>query len=190
MKKIMILIITFTFVACGPRSAEKNESKSNKNDSIQTQENKSEVKDFEKLGSNLMKNETLNGLKIGLKVSDLKNMLGEPSNKTKNELWGADGEYHQTYEYGKQGIELDMIGKKEADKTINMITIVSPCDYKTSKGISIGTNYQQVKQAYIEFYNPEFSNSESLVAGSVFGGVIFSFENSKVKTIFIGANAE
>jgi hypothetical protein len=67
---------------------------------------------------------------------------------------------------------------------------LSPFDYKTSKGISIGSNYQEVEKAYKDYVNAEFSNKESIVAGSIYGGVIFSFKNGKVTSIFIGASAE
>jgi uncharacterized lipoprotein YehR (DUF1307 family) len=192
MMKVLILVLTLTIVACGQRSAEKSASKSGNSDSkkIHMTDDKPESKDFEKLGFDLMKNETLDKLKLGLKLSDLINILGEPNVKTNNEFWGADGEYHQTFKYSSMGIELDLIGENEGDKIVNMITIQNPCDYKTTKRISVGNDYQDVKEAYKEYLNPEFSNSESIVAGSIYGGVIFRFENGKVKSIFIGASAD
>lgn len=192
MKKLFILFVTIALVSCGQKVAEKKTDQSVNADSVKTQvEDKNlEAKDFEKLGAKLMEEETVGKLKIGLKASDLTGILGKPSEKTKNELWGADGEYHQTYKYSKLGVELDMIGKKESDKVVNMITVMSPCDYKTSKGISIGSNYQDVEKAYKEYLNTASSNKESIVAGSIYGGMIFSFKNEKVSSIFIGASAE
>lgn len=190
--KFLILFMTISLVGCGQRSTEKKINQSVNCDSIKIQNSndKSVSKDYEKLGFDLMKNETLDKLKLGLKVSALTNFLGEPSDKSKNELWGADGEYHQTYKYSNLGIELDMMGEKESDKVINMITIVNQCEFKTSKGISIGSSYQEVEQVYNDYLNSNFSNRESIVAGSIYGGVIFSFEKGKVKSIFIGASAE
>jgi hypothetical protein len=192
MVKVLTLVLTLSLVACGQRSADKDASKSGNVDSIKIQktDDKTESKDFEKLGFDLMKNETLDKLKLGLKLSDLINILGEPNVKTNNELWGADGEYHQTFKYSGMGIELDMIGENEEDKTVNIITVQNPCDYKTTKGLSIGSDYEDVKETYKEYLNPEFSNSKSIVAGSIYGGVTFIFENGKVKSIFIGASAE
>jgi hypothetical protein len=62
--------------------------------------------------------------------------------------------------------------------------------FRTSKGISIGSSYQEVEQAYKDYMNPEFSNRESIVAGSIYGGVVFSFEKGKVKSVFVGAASE
>lgn len=190
--KVLTLVLTLFLVACAQRSADKDTSKSGNVDSIKIPktDDRAESKDFEELGFNLMKNETLDKLKLGLKLSDLINILGEPNVKTNNELWGADGEYHQTFKYSSMGIELDMIGENEEDKTVNMITVQIPCDYKTTEGISIGSDYEDVKEAYKGYLNQEFSNSESIVAGSIYGGVTFRFENGKVKSIFIGASAE
>ena len=192
MKKLFILFLAIAFVACGQTDVEKKADQPVNADSVKAKSDDKnlETKDYEKLGAKLMEEETVGNLKIGLKASDLTSILGKPSEKTKNELWGADGEYHQTYKYSKLGVELDMIGKKESDKVINMITIVSPCDYKTSKGISIGSNYQDVEKAYKDYLNTEFSYKESIVAGSNYGGVIFSFKNEKVASIFVGASAE
>jgi len=147
-------------------------------------------KDFDALGFDLMEKETLGTLKLGLKLSELKNILGEPNIIKENVLWDADGEFHQTIIYSNYGIELDMMGKKEMDKIINMITVESPCEYKTGRGVAIGSNYQDVEKLYKDYINPTFSDNEIIIAGSVYGGVIFKFEKEKVKSIFIGASAE
>ncbi len=192
MKRLFILFLAIAFVACGQTDVEKKADQPVNADSVKAKSDDKnlEAKDFEKLGAKLMEEEMVGKLKIGLKASDLTSILGKPCEKTKNELWGADGEYHQTYKYSKLGVELDMIGKKESDKVVNMITVMSPCDYKTSKGVSIGSNYQDVEKAYKDYLNTASSNKESIVAGSIYGGVIFSFKNEKVSSIFVGASAE
>ena len=189
---MITLFISFTFVACGQGNIENKITQIGNPDSINTKicSEKPDSTDYEKLGFELMKRESLGKLKLGLTSLDFTGILGAPDNKSPNELWGADAEYHQTYLYTKLGIELDIIGEKEADKKINMITISNPCNYKTSRGISIGSDYREVEQAYKEVLNSKFSNAEQIVAGSIYGGVIFSFENGKVKAIFIGASAE
>lgn len=184
--RILILLVPIILMACGHGNSDK------KIESFKagSAENRSESKDFLKLGLELMQSESLNELKIGLNVTELAKVLGEPNEKSKSELWGADGAYHQTFKYSNLGIELDLTGEKEADKIVNMITIVSPCNYKTNKGISIGSDYRDVEQAYKDYLDRDFSNSTSLVAGSIYGGLIFGFTNGRVKTIFIGASAE
>ena len=48
-----------------------------------------------------------------------------------------------------------------------------------------------MKAAYADAIDPESgAEDESIVAGSVYGGVIFSMRDGKVEEIFIGAAAE
>ena len=92
--------------------------------------------------------------------------------------------------YKKLGIELDMIGDNDESKKVNMITVKKPCDYKTNKNIYIGSKISELKAAYGKYYNKEFSDKETFVAGSIYGGVIFTLKNNVVESIFIGAGAE
>jgi hypothetical protein len=62
---------------------------------------------------------------------------------------------------------------------------------QTEKGIRIGSTEQEVNEAYGRFRNAEESKQgEVFVAGSVFGGLIFTFQQGRVSKIFIGAAAE
>lgn len=185
--KILILLTTLSLVACG-QNAKTSKTEISQNLSILEQD--SNLKDFEKVGFDLMNRETLNELRLGLDANELIKLLAEPSEKSESELWAADGAYHQTFKYPNHGIEIDLTGEKNVDQKVNMITIYSPCNYKTNKGVSIGSDFKTVEQAYKEYLNPENSNKETIVAGSIYGGLIFRFENEKVKSIFIGISAE
>ncbi len=81
-----------------------------------------------------------------------------------------------------------MIGKTEPK--INSILISEPCTLKTKKQIGIGDSQQAVKAAYADFIDKESSDATTIVAGTVYGGLLFTLEGEKVKTIFIGASAE
>lgn len=190
-KAFIVLIIGSSLLACGLQTRKDNTSQLlDKTASIHTETSKAKSKDYTTLGFELMERETLGDLKLGLKASDVIRLLGVPSTKSKNEEWDADMEYHQSWQYPYLGIELDMIGKNETAKTIHMITIANPCAFQTSKGISIGSSYKSVRRAYSEAYNPDLSNEDTIVVGSIYGGVVFGFENNLVHYIFIGANAE
>lgn len=122
-----------------------------------------------------MENETLNQLKLGLELNQVENILGSTSDIGTNELWEADGAYHQRFIYKNLGIELDLIGDKKNDKVINTITINQPYDFKTSNNISIGSSYNEVEKFYKKYYNKDFSDKDTFVAVSIYGGVIFNF---------------
>jgi hypothetical protein len=189
-----IIIITSIFGCKNEKIIPKEVQTSNLEKIANVKEIKSkpelEGESFEDLGFKLMQTETLNELKLGLTKNQVTNLLGIPSEISENELWEADGEYHQTYYYKELGIELDMMGDVDKLKKINMITITAPCNYRTSRNISIGSTFIEVENAYKSYFNNDFSDKKTFVAGSIYGGVIFNFENEQVQSIFIGAAGE
>lgn len=190
--KISIVFVCLLLISCGANKKPantKNQITSNTyNDSSSITKNPD--KDLEKTGLDIMQTENIGVLKYGLSLSSAKKTLGEPSKKSKTVLWDADGEYHQTYYYASNGIELDIIGNNETGKTVDMLTITEPCSFKTSKNIAIGSSYREVQSAYKDQIDPDNSNQESIVVGSIYGGLIFKFKDQKVTSIFIGASAE
>jgi hypothetical protein len=142
------------------------------------------------IGFYIMENESIGKLKYGLSLQEAIAAYGKPSKETKAILWGADGEYHQTIEFTNKGIELDVIGDPGTPKKVNAITISNPSDLKTSKNIGIGSDYTEVENAYKDQIATDFSNEKAVVIGSICGGLIFTFENGKVTSIFIGSAAE
>lgn len=135
--------------------------------------------------------EKIGPLHLGLSAQAVKQII--PGNPVlgPDELMGADGLYHQEWKYSRAGISLDMISeKKGGPKSIASISVTSPSKLKTPRGIGIGSTEAEVAKAYGPFRNAEDSTPERFVAGSIFGGVIFSCQQGKVSGIFIGAAAE
>ena len=136
--------------------------------------------------------EQVGKLRYGLSEREVKQIIpGKPA-RGPEQWWGADGEYHQEWQYPDRGINLGMVSeKKSGPKSIRSITITSPSTLQTQKGIRIGSTEPEVHEAYGCFRNAEDSRKgEAFVAGSVFGGLIFNFQQGRVSKIFIGAAAE
>ena len=144
--------------------------------------------DYLKLGFDIMKNEAVGFLKIGLAAAEVLAGLGEPADKSPIRIWGADGLEHQKWRYPAKGIEFDMV-KRDGAFLVNMISITTPCEYKTKQGIGIGSSVKEVQAAYPNQLNPAV-NDTKLVAGTVYGGIIFGMEGGAVSSIFIGAATE
>ena len=144
--------------------------------------------DYLKLGFDIMKNEAVGFLKIGLAASEVPAGLGEPADKSPIRIWGADGLEHQKWRYPAKGIELDMANRDGAF-LVNRIRITTPCEYKTKQGIGIGSSAKDVQAAYMNQLNPAYSDTK-LVAGTIYGGIIFGLDGGVVSSIFIGAAAE
>lgn len=136
--------------------------------------------------------EQIGKLHIGLSEAEVRQIIPGKPTRGAAQLWGADGQYHQEWQYAGGGITLGMVSEKKGGlKSIDSITITSPSTLKTQRGIGIGSTEAEVVKAYGRFRNAEDSKpGELLVAGSIFGGVMFNFHRGKVSRIFIGAAAE
>lgn len=136
--------------------------------------------------------EEIGELHLGLSETALKKIVPAKPARGEDALMGADDLYHQEWKYPAEGLELDMTSeKKGGTKTIASITVTSPSKLKTQRGIGIGSSEEQVSEAYGRFRNARDSEQfGGFVAGSIFGGAMFGFEQGKVSGIFIGAGAE
>lgn len=199
-KQFLIYLFYLIFISCNDKK-ENNTNEAVVKDSLKTDTlaniNTSKALEKDTLSNNTFESdndisgkESLGELKYGLAFHEVIRIYGKPNTKTKAELWTGDGEYHQTVKYHDEGIELDLIGNSEETKKVNMIKITNPSELKTLKNIGIGSDFNDVEEAYKDLIDKDFSNSEAIVVGSIYGGVIFSFENNKVISIFIGAMAE
>lgn len=137
-------------------------------------------------------NEALGKIKLGRKAADLMPLIGKPDSKGKDTEWGAIGEWVQEWRFKSQGLTLHMASaSKGGAKTVLTITAEAPSKLTTARGIHIGSTIAEVTKAYGKVQDKEGSvPGKTFVAGSVYGGVIFTFASGKVSQIFIGAAAE
>ena len=136
--------------------------------------------------------ERLGGLRLGLSARQLTALLGQPESQGRDVEWAATGDWVQSWHYPKQGLRLDMASTSQGgEKAVLSITATPPCPLATARGIRLGSTAAEVTQAYGDVQDREQSEPDrSFVAGSVYGGVIFTFTDGKVSQIFIGAAAE
>lgn len=140
----------------------------------------------------LLKAEQIGGLRIDLSETEVGKIIPCSLKRWTDTLWGADGLYHQKWDYAACGISLDMVSEKKGGrKTIASIKAVGPSTLRTGKGIGIGSSRQEVINAYQNDINTDHSMpGETVVAGSIYGGLIFSLKNGRVTSLFLGAAAE
>jgi hypothetical protein len=143
-------------------------------------------------GLDLLRTERIGALRIGLSEGEVTKRIHCILKRGPEELWGADGAYHQKWEYVGCGITLGMVSeKKGTPKLVESISLVNPAILRTKRGIRIGSTAQEVMKAYKSQWNREDSKTFGcFVAGSIYGGVLFNFENGKVSRIYLGAAAE
>jgi hypothetical protein len=140
----------------------------------------------------LMKSEKIGELRLGMTEMQVKQILpGQPA-RGPDQHWGADGQYHQKWSYAREGLRLTMVSeKKGGPKTLEMIDCMARCTLKSSRGVGIGSTLADVQKAYAAEFNKEESKLPgTFVAGTIYGGLIFSFKAGKARQMFLGAAAE
>jgi len=137
--------------------------------------------------------ERIGGLRLGLLENDTVASIPCTPKKLKEIYEGATGDYVQTWQFATCGIVLKMSSpKKGAPKSISAITLTKPATFATGRGIRIGSTEQEVLAAYGRYRDADGDSKKGkrFVAGSVYDGIIFDFQDGTVVRIFLGAAAE
>ncbi|WAS94129.1 hypothetical protein [Nannocystis punicea] len=142
----------------------------------------------------ILTRERLGELEIGLAADEVTRLLGAPVRRGRAEMSEATGSYVQQWSWPDRGLELTLdAADKRGPYALAAIRAVAPCALRTARGIGIGDLYKTVEAAYLADRDPEEEQDAlSFVAGSVYSGVIFTFDaqREKVTEIFFGAAAE
>lgn len=140
----------------------------------------------------LLKEERIGPLRVDQPAAEAERLITCPVQRGPVELWGADGDSHQAWTAPACGLTLDLSAAESAGpQTLAAITLTRPSAWKTARGIGIGSTEAEVMTAYGRDHNAEESQAGNLfVAGSVYGGLLFTFEGGRVTQIFLGAAAE
>ena len=160
----------------------------------------------ERLGEERFESPTLGrlgALGLGLPMSDVIAVLGPADEVGEPFEEGATGEIVTTYAWKKLGIRIDSArgsGEPTGDPAgtspttleyARSIDVSAPFPGKTRRGIAIGSSEADVLGAYAAMIDPMATQAgEKVVAGSLFGGMIFEIEGGRVSSIFLGAAAE
>ena len=107
-------------------------------------------------------------------------------------LWEGIGEIIQDWNYAECGVKIQLSTiDTDVAQAVSSITVAAPSEFKTARGISIGSSEEAVFEAYEDQVDPTISElGETFVAGSIYGGLVFTFEEGKVVKMFLGGGAE
>ena len=88
-----------------------------------------------------LEKEQIGKLHIGLSETEVRQIIPGKPTRGAEKWWGADGQYHQEWQYPDGGITLGMVSKKKGGlKSIESLTITSPSILQTQRGIRIGSH--------------------------------------------------
>ncbi len=147
----------------------------------------------------VLDDEQIGGLGLGDSAKKAVTLLGVPVDVDEEYPNEVDGGFTRQWKHSN-GITLNIWTEKseknpdaQTEKgSVGFITVNSPSQAKTRYGIGIGATRSQVLAAYGDCISAEEQNgdSESVLAGTVYGGVLFSMRDGKVESIDVGAMAE
>ena len=134
-------------------------------------------------GADLLEAETLDGLRYGQTEAEVEALWGAPLERTEPEVWGADGLPHTQWTY--DGASLSF-----GDGALETVRVTAPRPGQTLAGVGVGSTAEEVRAAYPDLIDEELSGGDRLVAGSAYGGLIFTLEDGVVTGVTLGATAE
>lgn len=156
---------------------------------------------IEVTGPHIMQDGSIGGIKLDAVAEDVFQLAGQNGfgilQKGEDQIWEAFGQAVQTWNFPRAGISFDMISDEiGGPKSVFSITVTAPCDLATGMGIQIGDSKADVIEAYRAYESTNesadgyFRDSDIHLVGSIYGGMIFTFENGQLSEIFLGAAAE
>ena len=140
----------------------------------------------------LIRSESIGDIKVDMAISDFISLLPCSVEKSEPVLWTGIGEIIQEWRYDECGVKMQLSTiDAKVDQTVSSITVVAPSEFKTARGIGIGSTEEAVFEAYEDQVDPTISElGESFVAGSIYGGLVFTFKEGLVTKMFLGGGAE
>ncbi|PWR00167.1 hypothetical protein [Leucothrix pacifica] len=140
----------------------------------------------------LIRSESFDGLKLDMTIQEFEPLVLCRVEKGEPVLWSGIGEIIQEWNYEDCGIKLQLSTvDPETPQIISSIMVRQPSELETSRGIQIGSTEQEVMEAYADYLDEDYSVAgDTLVAGSIYGGLVFTFKDNLVDSMFLGAGAE
>jgi hypothetical protein len=189
--KILILLSANIFLfllSCGNNGSNQiqNEThKSNQRDSLTVSQDYLVDKGFE-----LMVKESIGEIKCGLSREKIESIFGKPYITSVPVISELDGQLYENVEYTQKGISITYLVKQDSSRVVATYELWDFCNLQTSRNIGFDNSYEEVIKAYKGLINPIGSDSETVVVGSIYGGIVFSFERGKMIRIFVGESAD
>jgi len=152
--------------------------------------------EIEKIGWELMGTEKFGEIKLGIDSISVVEILGQPDSITTVNYWGADGGYHNEWIYNPIGLTIgfnripDHPDSKYHECLTDRMTMTAPSLFSTNRRIQIGSPKIEVMSNYKMAIVDTLGYNNHIVAGTVYGGLIFQFKQDTVVSIFLGAAAE
>ena len=135
----------------------------------------------------LFNSETVGPLRPGLPATLVVRELGPPTSKSTPTYEAATGDYTSAWKWPHAALMLSA-DKPAGPFTARSVSITGPATWETRKHIHIGSTRADVEKAYTRSADDD-GKPDSFLAGSMYGGLLFTFEHDVVASISLGAFA-
>ena len=146
---------------------------------------------LDSLGIELMSLTDIGGVKIGMDTSEVALILGQPEMKSEPEDWAVDGGIHEFWYYRDSSLVLEFVNYSyHEDNNLEIIELRDSCEFKTDRGISIGSNLEMVKSNYakaIDISDWNEGENQILLGDPGSAGLFFTICEDIICKIRIGA---
>lgn len=146
--------------------------------------------DPEDVASAVSLGEKLGPVRTGMTDAEVLAAAGEPKRKGRARSAGeATGDFEQDWVYPGGSVTLAADRRDGPVWTVRSIAVSRTDGWRTQRGIGIGANRADVERAYTDVLSADYTDEEHVVAGSIYGGIVFAIKRGKVGSIFVGAAA-
>lgn len=184
---MILSLIALTFLACRSEAPDV-EAKAPETETPELAADKEPLPDLVD-DEDFWTRENVGELHIGMSLKDANARVGNPGAKSEVQYEGATGLYTKGYTY-EQGLTLYFAAEEEDGPfEVSAIGVGKP-GLTTARRIGVGSRADEVRTAYGPLIDDEESTDKTIVAGSVYGGILFEMQGGKVKGYFVGAAAE
>jgi len=130
-------------------------------------------------------------LRMGLSAAELEARLGPPDEVGSTHEEGATGLWVHERVWSAAGVVVQLAATTEdGPPGVNTFTVSAPFAGRSARGIGVGSTEAEVLAAYADVLDPHSVPGEQVIAGSLFGGMIFYLEDGVISAVFVGAAAE
>ncbi len=136
--------------------------------------------------------ESIGGLQLGMSPTQFIDLLPCTVVKSDPVLLAGIGEIIQEWSYPDCGVRLQLsTSDSNTPQKVFSIKVSEPGKMKTSRKIGIGSDFEAVLDAYLEYADQADNQAgETFLAGSADGGLSIKFKDNRVVSLFLGAGAE
>jgi hypothetical protein len=137
----------------------------------------------------LYETEVIGPLHAKLTGDELVKVLGSPARRTRPQAEEATGAWVSHWRWA--GVEVDVTADTRSGPwTTRSVTVTAPPAFATRRGVHVGSARAEVLKLYPGEPGEVDDRPQEHLAGSPYGGMLFTFKDDKVASITIGVFAE